>query len=206
MNDSLIFPIVIHPEVTKLDKFWLLLLVSSIFIPFIYGLVTSDIIYCLSLVIGIFGIIVFNSLTDSKFTVSTMVQKNKLVRFSIEELKILDNENTTVLHWNELENIEINLIAYKNKFQRKGVYYAGIENYILFTFNEVNYEYLFYIGNQDEFNRLSIFFENIILPKLYGGKRIKNENIIITKLEYDELGRFKAKYDINRHTDFIHFN
>ena len=84
--------------------------------------------------------------------------------------------------------------------------YDGIENYLLFTFKGVIYKYLFYVETLKKFNLLSDYLEKIILPKLYQSKSIKNESIIISKLDYTELQKFKGKYNINRYTDFIHFN
>ena len=66
--------------------------------------------------------------------------------------------------------------------------------------------YLFYVETLKKFNLLSDYLEKIILPKLYQSKSIKNESIIISKLDYTELQKFKGKYNINRYTDFIHFN
>jgi len=206
MNDKLIFSIAIHPNATKFEYFLSLFLVAFIFIPFTYGIFTQQGFYCWSLVIGLFGILAFNHFTDYKFTTLKIIQKNKFISFSENEVIIWKNEEYVLYDWNELENVEINLIAYKNKRKDEDNNYDGIENYVIFTFNKISYKHLFYVEKPTEFNFLSNYFEKKILPKLYESKRIKNESIIITKLDYTELQNFKTKYNINRYTDFIHFN
>ncbi|MBX9808721.1 MAG: hypothetical protein K2X95_13120 [Flavobacteriaceae bacterium] len=210
MNDNLIYPIAIHTKPTKLEQFLSLLLIAFIFIPFSYGIFTKQGLYCLSLPLGFLGILTFNYFTDDKFTTLKIIQKNKFISFSENEVKILENEEYILYDWNELENIEIKLIAYKNKWRDENDIddgrYDGIENYLLFTFKGVIYKYLFYVETLKKFNLLSDYLEKIILPKLYQSKSIKNESIIISKLDYTELQKFKGKYNINRYTDFIHFN
>lgn len=206
MYNKLIFPIVIHPNATKSEHFLRIFLVAFIFIPFTYGVFTQQVFYCLSLIIGFFGILTFNYFTDYKFTTLKIIQKNKFISFSQNEVEIWENEEYILYDWNELENVEINLIAYKNKRKDEDSNYDGIENYVLFTFKEIIYKHLFYVEKPKEFDFLSDYFEKIIVPKLYELKKIKNESIIISKLDYSELQKFKTKYNINRYTDYIYFN
>ena len=206
MNDNLIFPIVIHPNATKFEHFLILFLVAFIFIPFIYGVFTQQGIYCWSLVLGFLGMLAFNYFTDYKFTTLRIIQKDKSIDFSEKGVNIYQNGEFALYSWNELENIEINLIAYKNKWRDEDSQYQGIENYVLFTFQDIIHKHLFYVHTSEEFNFLSDYFEKIILPKLYETKRIKSESIIISKLDYTELQKFKTKYNINRYTDYVHFN
>lgn len=156
------------------------------------------------------GVLIFNVLTDGKFTLSKIIQKNKFISFNENEVTIRENNEYISHNWDNLEAIELYIIAYKNKrkdedSEDSGVY-SGIENYVLFTFEKVTYKHLFYVEHQTDFNCLSDYFENIILPQLYQSKNIKNESIIISGLDYSALQKFKRKYNINRYTDFIHFN
>ncbi|TDP01032.1 hypothetical protein [Flavobacterium sp. 245] len=206
MNDKLIFPIVIHPIPTKLERFLSSFLIAFIFIPFSYGVFTGQGVYCWSLPFGFFGMLTFNHFTDYKFTTLKIIQKNKFISFDENGLKILQDDECFVYDWNQLENIKINLIAFKGKWKDEDGKYDGIENYIVFTFENIRQKHLFYLDTPKEFNCLWDCFENIILPKLYESKRIKNENRIIAQLKYAELQRFKTKYNINRYTDFVYFN
>lgn len=206
MNDKLTFSLVIHPNSTKPELFLSLFLMAFIFIPFGYGVFTSQGLYCLSLPIGFFGVLTFNYFTNYKFTTLKIIQKNKFIEFSENEMKVLANEEYVLYNWNELDTIELNLIAYKNKWRDEDSRYDGIENYILFTFQDVIYKHLFYVETLKDFNYLSDYFEKVILPKLYELKTIRNESVVISLLDFTELQKFKAKYNINRYTDFIHFN
>jgi len=206
MSDKLTFPIVIHPNPTKTERILSLLLVAFIFIPFSYGVFTSQGFYCLSLPFGIFGILTYNHFTDYKFTSSKAIQKNKFIHFNENEVKIWEDEEYVFYNWDDLENIEINIIAFEGKWKDDDGRYDGIENYISFTAQGINHKHLFYVHTPKEFNFLWDYFEKIILPKLYVSKRIKDESVIIPFLDYTELQKFKAKYNINRYTDFIHFN
>ncbi|WPO79636.1 hypothetical protein [Flavobacterium sp. KACC 22761] len=206
MNDKITFPIVIDPIPTNKERFLGLLLIAFIFIPFIYGVFTSQGVYCLSLPVGIFGIMTFHLFTDEKFTTSKIIQRNKFISFDENGLEIFENDESVFYHWNELEKIEINLIAFKGKWKDEDGRYDGIENYIAFAFQNVNLKYLFYVDKPKEFNFLWDYLEKIILPKLYESKIIKDESIIISQLDYAALQRFKTKYNINRYTDFIYFN
>ncbi|QZK89321.1 hypothetical protein K5V07_01960 [Flavobacterium sp. CHNK8] len=206
MSENLIFPIVIHPTATKLENYLILFLVAFIFLPFTYGVFTQQGIYCWSLVIGFFGLMTFNYFSDYKFTTLKIIQKDKFIDFSEQEVKIWENNKYDSYDWNALKNIEIYLIAYKNKWDDDDSQYQGIENYVSFTLNDETHKHLFYVHTSKEFNFLSDYFEKIILPNLYESKIIKDESVIITKLDYTELQRFKVKYDINRYTDYIHFN
>ena len=160
------------------------------------------------------GIAIFNNFRteDSDLQDDSQISVPRTDDFNVtqDEVKILENEEYILYDWNELENIEIKLIAYKNKWRDENDIddgrYDGIENYLLFTFKGVIYKYLFYVETLKKFNLLSDYLEKIILPKLYQSKSIKNESIIISKLDYTELQKFKGKYNINRYTDFIHFN
>ncbi|KAF2510669.1 hypothetical protein EYY60_09135 [Flavobacterium zhairuonense] len=181
-------------------------LIVFIFVPFSYGVFTHQGVYCLSLPLGFFGILTFNHFTDYKFTTLQIIQKNKFISFDQNGLKILENDECDLYDWNQLENIEINLIAFKGKWKDEEGKYNGIENHIVFTFQNIIQKHRFYVEKPKEFNFLWDYFEKIILPKLYESKRIKNESIIISQLDYTELQKFKMKYNINRYTDFIYFN
>lgn len=210
MECKLIFSIAIHSVPTKTEKFLIWFLVAFIFVPFTYGVFNMQVLYCLSLPFGFLGLLTFNHFTDYKFTTLKIIQKDKYIGFNENEIKIWINEELDFYNWNEIEKIEINLIAYKNKWRNENDFddgkYEGIENYLLFTFKGVVYKYLFYIETSRQFNFLSDYLEKIILPKLYESKSIKNESVIISRLDFTELQKFKAKYNINRYTDFIYFN
>ncbi|PIF30334.1 hypothetical protein CLU81_0752 [Flavobacterium sp. 9] len=206
MNDKLTFPLVIHANPTKLERFLSLFLIAFIFLPFSYGVFTAQGFYCLSLPFGFFGMLTFNHFTDYKFTTLKIIQKNKFICFTENEVEIWEDEESVLYNWNDLENIKINIIAFNGKWKDEDGKYHGIENYISFAFQGVTHKYLFYIDTSKEFNFLWDYFEKIILPKLYLSKRIKDESIIIPLLDYTELQKFKAKYNINRYTDFIYFN
>lgn len=200
------FPVVIHPKATKLEYGLFIFLIAFIFIPFIYGVITSQAIYCWSLVLGILGIGTFNYFTDFKFTDLKIIQKNKFINFNEEEISFEEDGNLKIYKWDELEEIEINVFAYKNKSYGEDSYYSGMENNVKFKKDSIEFEYLFYIEKVPQFNFIQDYFEKIVLPKLYALKNIKNETVIISELDYSKLQEFKREKSINRYTDQIYFN
>lgn len=204
--NKLIFPIAIHSKATTLELTLFFFLVILIFVPFTYGIFAQKILYCLSLPIGFFGLIIFNFFTEYKFTTLKIIQQNKFICFNEHEVQFHENEKYEAYNWNEIKNIELNIIAHKNKREDEDTSYQGIENYVAFTFQDIAHKQLFYIETAAQFNFLTDYFKKTVLPKLYLNKNIKNESIIISKLDYTELQQFKAVYNINRYTDFIYFN
>ena len=204
--DRLKFARVIHPDPTKLELSLVIFLLFFIFVPFIYGIISTKIIFCWSLIIGLFGLIVFNYFTDYKFTSLKIIQKQNFINFNEEQIFLEENEEFENFKWIELEQIEIKIFAYKNKYYGDESYYDGMENFIKFQQNKIEYRYLFYIENEIQFNFLKDYFEKIILPKLYQFQNIKDESIIISELNYSKLQEFKREKKINRYTDQIYFN
>ncbi|WP_166921513.1 hypothetical protein [Flavobacterium poyangense] len=200
------FPIVIYPKATKLEQSLFVFLVLVVFVPFAYGVMAGEVIYCSSLVFGIFGIATYNYFTDFKFTISKIVQKRKFVVFTEDEILLEEEEKTVAYKWCELEQIEINIFAYKNKRRTSDSHYKGLENSIKFKKDTIEYEYLFYIEEEIQFNLVQDFFKKGVLPGLYALKNIKNETIFISELNYERLQEFKREKSINRYTDQIYFN
>ncbi|HFG0566973.1 TPA: hypothetical protein ACGFUW_002764, partial [Flavobacterium psychrophilum] len=206
MDSNLHFPIVINPIPTKTEVSIKLSIIALLFGPFAYGVLTQQGIYCLSFPIIIFGLFIFNYLTGGKYVPLNPIQKDKSIEFDDFGLIVIDNEMQCSYKWTEIQEIEINLIAYKNKRRDEDSSYDGTENHIKFSYQNIIHKYLFYLETPKEYNYLSDYLEKTVLSKLYELKNIKDESIIISKLNYSELQKFKSKHNINRYTDFIHFN
>ena len=206
MENNFVFPIVKFPKATTSESFCIIALVSFIFIPFTYGVITGQPYFCLSLPIGVLGLFLFNHITNYKFTTEKTIQKDNNIAFLDDKLSVSESEIVSEYIWSELKDIELNIIAYKNKFEDEDKKYSGNENYIQFKLNDLDYKYFFYIEKSSEYEQLSNYLKDIILPDLYKMKNLKNESLIISKLDFSALQVFKKEYDINRYTDFIHYN
>ena len=145
-------------------------------------------------------------LPKNRFTYSKIIQKNKSINFTDEAIEILENKITTTYNWNELSEIEINIYSFKGKIHDVEMFYSGIENSIKFVKNKMTYEYSFFIENANEYDLIEKHFKKIILPQLYQLKNIRNETILISKLDSTGLQKFKEEYNINRYTVEIYFN
>ncbi|ENA1795617.1 hypothetical protein ABF176_002464 [Flavobacterium psychrophilum] len=206
MDSNLHFPIVINPIPTKNEIRIKLSIIALLFGPFVYGVFTQQGVYCLSFPIIIFGLFVFHYFTDGKYVPLNPIQKDKSIKFDNFGFIVEYNEIECSYKWAEMEEIEINFFAYKGKRRDEDSNYDGTENCIQFSLQNVICKHFFYVDTLREYNFLSVYFEKKILPKLYETKKIKDERIIISKLNYSELQKFKSKHNINRYTDFIHFN
>lgn len=206
MIDILTFPILIYIKPSRKEKLIAIIFTGFCFIPFVFGIFMQEFIYCWSLFIGLFGAAIFQNFTSFKVKSGFLIQKNKSISFYENQIKITENNSSESYNWENLQEIHINIIAYKNKHEDEDRYFDGTENYITFTLNDEKKKVQFFVDKQKEFGFLSEFFERIILPKLYALKNIKQDSLIISTLDYTNLQRFKSKHNINRYTDFIYFN
>jgi hypothetical protein len=200
------FPIVIFKPATKKEKILGLILAAVMFAPFIYGLIAENYKFCLSIPIVIIVAAFFEDPYGKKDTPEDILRKKDSICFDEDGFQIVDLGQKNNYLWKDLIQININIIAYKNKIRDEDDRYHGTENFISFYNKGILEYYNFYIDKQNQFNFISDFFEFKILPTLYINKSIMQESIIIAKLDYTRLQQFKAKYNINRYTDYIHFN
>ena len=171
------FPIVFHQKPTKLELVAIISLLSITFIPFIYGIITTQTQFCYSLLLGIIGIKVFNSSTKNKFTHAIMIQKNTVISFNESTIEITKNQNKTFHNWIDLQAIEINIFSFKGKTHGPEMFYDGTENSIRFIKDKTAFEYFFFIENSNQFDLVSEQFKNKILPKTLHYNNIKNKTI-----------------------------
>lgn len=206
MVSYLEFPIVIFTPATTREKIVGLFFAFVCFGPFVYGLISEHYVFCLSVPILFFISYLFEDVWNHKKTPQDKLREKDTIAFSEFGFEATDLGKIESFIWEDLHQIQINIISYKNKFRDEDSYYNGKENYISFMQNGVSKNYNFFINKEFQYNFVSDFFENKILPKLYQNKSIIQESIIISKLDYTNLQRFKTKNNINRYTDFIHYN
>lgn len=214
MQEELRFKTFGLPKANPLERSVMFLLYAIIFggsFIFIFAQNVLGAIACLF--IGAFGTILFNYSTNGKFTIDEeKLQKNSYIGFSENGVSIgFNKDDREFRKWNNLKKIRINIHSFKGMIDDDDSENIsemdGIEN------NNISFEHFsdykkvnFYIENEESFNDLISFLKNNIIPKLYKLKNIRDESIVIKKLEYNELQEFKKKYDINRYTDIIYFN
>lgn len=172
-----------------------------------FGIIIGELWFSFgSFLLGILGLAAFNMFTEGKYEVSKAFKNNDYISFSENEIRINDDS----FNWNDLNNIIINVNTYKGMIHYIGSSqsrYRGIENNnIKFKTIDIDKEIDFFISDEESYYELRTLLNEIVLHKLYINKTLLNESIMIPKLEYTELQIFKKKYDINRYTDFVHYN
>lgn len=171
------FSIAIYQKPTIIVAFFAILLTLIIFVPFIHGINTRQPIYCLSMIVGLIGFGIFNSITKGKFLPSGIIQKNTLISFSENGIEINEGQESTIYQWSNLEEIEINIYAYSGGSSRNSRnLYNGFENSINFIENGEKFKYRFYIENAHQFKLLKEQFYKIILPLLNQYQNLKEES------------------------------
>lgn len=192
------FPLAIHQKPTILEIFFITLIIAIIFIPFIYGIETKQPIFCLSMIAGIICLKLYNIATDNKFTIPKIIQKTKSISFYENCIEIYENPNTITYSWSELEEVEINIFAYKGRRIDSDSWHNGIENSINFIKNEQHFEYRFYIENVDQFKSLKKLYHETILPKLEQLQNLKEIGFLKSQLN------FSRNYNnINNDVDYL---
>lgn len=181
------FPIVIYQKPTILETFFTIIIISITFIPFIYGIETKRPIFCISLFLGLICFKIFNITTKGKFTIPKIIQKDKTISFSDSYIEITENQNTIVHKWSYLEQVQINIFAYKGRYHHDQRIYDGIENSIKFIEYGQKFKYRFYIENVNQFNSLKIQFNKTILPLLKQQQNITEEDYWQTQFHFNRL-------------------
>lgn len=162
------FPIVIYQKPTILEAIFTIIILAITFVPFVYGINTKHPIFCISLVVGITCFKLLNLATNDKFTIPKIIQKDKTISFSDNCIEIIENQNTIIHKWGDLEEVQVNIFAYKGRHRRnhdQGTYH-GIENSIKFIKEGQKFKYCFYLENVNQFNSLKLQFNKTILPLL----------------------------------------
>lgn len=172
------FPIAIYQKTNIAEAFFAILLILIIFVPFIYGVNTKQPIFCLSMIIGIIGFKIFNTITKSKFLPSGIIQRDTLISFSQNGIEINKGQEMILHEWTNLQEIEINIYTYSGKLSsinNRSSYY-GFENSIHFIEDGQKFKYRFYIENLNQFKSLKEQFHEIILPLLNQYQNLKEES------------------------------
>ena len=147
------FPIAIYQKPTIIEGFFAIVLTLIIFVPFIYGINTKQPIFCFSMVLGLIGFKIFNTITKGKYLPLGIIQKDMQISFSENGIEFCNNQETTIHKWSNLEKIQINIYAYKGRLfsgsNRSS--YNGFENSIHFIENGEKIKYRFYIENVNQF-------------------------------------------------------
>ncbi|PJJ08860.1 hypothetical protein CLU83_2165 [Flavobacterium sp. 1] len=192
-------PIVIHQKPTILEIFLIIIILSITFIPFVYGINTKHPIFCLSIIFGIICFMQFNRITKGKFTPLKMIQKTIVVGFSENNIEINENQNTMIHKWRDLQEIEINIFAYKGRFYGgDNMTYNGIENSIKFIENGQKFKYQFYIENVNQFKSLKEQFTTTILPQLKQFQNLKKLSCLQSQLKFS-----RDNNNLNNDIDYL---
>jgi len=192
------FPLAIHQKPTILEIFFITIILAITFTPFIYGIETKQPKFCFSLFVGVILLKLYNIATDNKFTIPKIIQKTKSIGFYENYIEIYENQNLITYKWNELEEIEIEIFAYKGRRIDSDSWRNGIENSINFIKNEQHFEYRFYIEDVHQFKSLKKLFHETILPKLEQLQNLKEIGFLKSQLN------FSRNYNnINNDVDYL---
>ncbi|MBW1657033.1 hypothetical protein [Flavobacterium quisquiliarum] len=180
------FPIAIYQKPTIIEGFFAIVLTLIIFVPFIYGINTKQPIFCFSMVLGLIGFKIFNTITKGKYLPLGIIQKDMQISFSENGIEFCNNQETTIHKWSNLEKIQINIYAYKGRLfsgsNRSS--YNGFENSIHFIENGEKIKYRFYIENVNQFKALKEQFHKTILPLLNQYQNLKEESYLDAQLNF----------------------
>ena len=192
------FPVAIHQKPTIPEILSIILITLITFVPFIYGIETKRPIFCTSMIIGIILFYIFTTITKGKFTISKIIKKDILISFSENGIEINKEKETIAHEWSDLNEIEINIFAYKYRYYSSDKYYDGIENSIIFIENGEKIKYRFYIDNVNQFKTLKEYFNKIIMPLLNQYQNLKEESYLQSQLN------FSRNYNnLNNDTDYL---
>lgn len=194
------FPIAIYQKPTIIEVFFIIISTLMFFVPFIYAIETKQRIFFLISIAGLICFKIFNSITKSKFLPSGIIQKDILISFSEGGIEIKETEETIIYEWRNLEEIEINIYAYRGRQysgSNRSSYY-GFENSIHFIENGEKIKYRFYIENVNQFKLLKEQFHKIIIPLLNQYQNLKEESYWQAELN------FTRNYNnLNNDTDYL---
>ena len=201
--------IIEFPTMSKKEK------IGGIILVLLYSIIgglffiKDDPVFPFFIIFGLFFfILLFNVLTNGKFDIlSTIKNSKKYIEFNDIGL----NYSGKIIEWKKLKKIKISLKCYKGKRkpgygEHRGNYYGYEVNYIEYEFKGTKKKHFFYIENREKYLLLKNHFKTTVLPIIYRFKNIRNENILVEKLEYKELQEFKKMYDIKAVYDEIIFN
>lgn len=192
------FPVAIHQKPTIPEILSIILITLITFVPFIYGIETKRPVFCISMVVGIICFKIFNTITKGKFTISKIIKKDTLISFSENGIEINKEQETIIHKWSNLNEIEINIFAYKDRRSSINRYYNGIENSIIFIENGEKSKYRFYIENVNQFKALKEYFSKTIMPLLNQYQNLKEESYWQAQLN------FSRNYNnLNNDTDYL---
>ncbi|WP_198512277.1 hypothetical protein [Flavobacterium sp. 1] len=128
-----------------------------------------------------------------------MIQKTIVVGFSENNIEINENQNTMIHKWRDLQEIEINIFAYKGRFYGgDNMTYNGIENSIKFIENGQKFKYQFYIENVNQFKSLKEQFTTTILPQLKQFQNLKKLSCLQSQLKFS-----RDNNNLNNDIDYL---
>lgn len=192
------FPLAIYQKPTLTEVFFIIILVSMIFIPFIYGVHNKQPVYLLLSIVGLICFKIFNTITKNKFLPSGIIQKDISISFSENGLEINQNQENILHKWSNLEKVEISIYAYDGRMYGRQKSYYGFENTVKFIENGQKIKYRFYIENADQFKLLKEQFHKIILPLLNQYQNLKEESYWQAQLNFA-----KNHNNINNDNDYL---
>ncbi|WP_343705531.1 hypothetical protein [Flavobacterium sp.] len=192
------FPLAIYQKPTLTEVFFIILLVSMIFIPFIYGVHNKQPVYLLLSIVGLICFKIFNTITKNKFLPSGIIQKDISISFSENGLEINQNQENILHKWSNLEKVEISICAYDGRMYGRQKSYYGFENTVKFIENGQKTKYRFYIENVDQFKLLKEQFHKIILPLLNQYQNLKEESYWQAQLNFA-----RNHNNINNDNDYL---
>lgn len=192
------FPLAIYQKPTLTEVFFIIILVSMIFIPFIYGVHNKQPVYLLLSIVGLICFKIFNTITKNKFLPSGIIQKDISISFSENGLEINQNQENILHKWSNLEKVEISIYAYDGRMYGRQKSYYGFENTVKFIENGQKIKYRFYIENVDQFKLLKEQFHKIILPLLNQYQNLKEESYWQAQLNFA-----RNHNNINNDNDYL---
>ncbi|RUA34499.1 MAG: hypothetical protein DSY77_05040 [Bacteroidetes bacterium] len=159
---------IIRPESSCFEKGGAILVALLWFVPFIYGLITDQTIFLVSLPIGIILILVYNAITKGKFVYKNWIQE-ELIEFNKNGVHHEGwNES---FNWNEMENLKIEILGFDGQ-SRSGSSsghhrtFNGTESNISFQFMGKDYQFYYYLRNKEEKKQFIAYLRDQLSPHI----------------------------------------
>lgn len=158
---------IIRPESSCFEKGGAILVALLLFVPFLYGLITDQTIFLVSLPIGIILILVYNAITKGKFIYKNWIQE-ELIGF--DKNGIHHEGWNKSFNWNEIEKLKIEILGYDGQVRRATDHgqkkFNGTENIVSFQYYSEDFQFYYYLHDKEEKRKFIAHLRDQLSPHI----------------------------------------
>ncbi|MFZ9848867.1 MAG: hypothetical protein ACO3EE_12070 [Flavobacteriales bacterium] len=153
------FSIVIEPELSKGKKYFTYFILTAFCLPVLFVVFTQQLVYLWISVISIIVFAIYNRLKNNKFSLSTMIQKDKHIRFSEKGIEIINKQTQEFYNWNKLSDVQFSIDGSKGLPISNNFESSGLQNNVSFKYDNTNHTIDFYIAKEVDYRNLLEFIK-----------------------------------------------